>query len=134
MGPVVGGGRRGSRRALSPPDVPWLERSDPAGEAYDGIGEPDKARPELQSDLHHAGAAGDEQADKALSARFALAQMLAAAGRADDALAELESVRPLLVVAFGADSTHVRNLDKHIDRLGTLKEHSLSRRADELGR
>ena len=47
--------------------------------------------------------------------------MLAAAGRADDALAELESVRPLLVVAFGADSTQVRNLDKHIDRLGSLR-------------
>jgi hypothetical protein len=84
--------------------------------------------------VHHAGAAGEEEADKVLGARFALAQMLATAGRADDALAELESVRPLLVVAFGADSTQVRNLDKHIDRLGSLKEHSLSRGDDELGR
>jgi uncharacterized protein (DUF885 family) len=73
-------------------------------------------------------------ADKVLGARFTLAQMLAAAGRIDDALAELKSVRPFLAVAFGTDSTQVRNLDKHIDRLGSIKEHSLSRRDDELGR
>jgi hypothetical protein len=67
----------------------------------------------------------DEEADKVLGSRFVLAQMLAAAGRADDALAELESVRPLLAVAFGADSTQVRNLDKHIDRLRSLKRAQL---------
>ena len=121
-------------RYLAPSDAFVLDSSYHAGHAYAEIGEPDKALPQLRFYVHHARAAGDEEADKVLGARFALAQMLAAAGRADDALAELESVRPLLAVAFGADSTQVRNLDKHIDRLGSLKEHRLSRGDDELGR
>ena len=43
--------------------------------------------------------------------------MLAAGGYPDEALAELEAVRPLLADAFGPDSTQVRNLDKQIGRL-----------------
>lgn len=128
---VVG---RDYRRYLAPSDAFVLDSSYHAGHAYAEIGEPDKALPQLRFYVHHAGAAGDEEADKVLGARFALAQMLAAAGRADDALAELESVRPLLAVAFGADSTQVRNLDKHIDRLGSLKRAQLIPGDDELGR
>jgi tetratricopeptide (TPR) repeat protein len=128
---VVG---RDYRQYLAPSDAFVLDSSYHAGHAYAEIGEPDKALPQLRFYVHHASAAGDEEADKVLGARFALAQMLAAAGRADDALAELESLRPLLAVSFGADSTQVRNLDKHSDRLGSLKEHSLSRGDNELGR
>jgi hypothetical protein len=55
--------------------------------------------------------------------RFVIAQMLAGAGYPDEALTELEAVRPLLADTFGADSTQVRNLNKQIDRLGSVKEH-----------
>ncbi|MGH3669400.1 MAG: RhuM family protein [Pseudonocardiaceae bacterium] len=57
--------------------------------------------------------------------------------RASSPAAVLRAPRPrrrLLVVAFGADSTQVRNLDKHIDRLGSLEEHCSSRGDDEPGR
>ncbi len=128
---VVG---RDYRQYLAPSDAFVLDSSYHAGHAYAQIGEPDKALPQLRFYVRHAGAAEGEEADKVLGARFTLAQMLAAAGRIDDALAELKSVRPFLAVAFGADSTQVRNLDKHIDRLGSIKEHSLSRGDDELGR
>jgi hypothetical protein len=37
----------------------------------------------------------------------------------DEALAELQAVRPLLVETLGADSTQVRNLDKQAARLTT---------------
>jgi hypothetical protein len=50
--------------------------------------------------------------------RFVIAQMLATAGEVDEALAELEAIRPLLIEAFGAESTQVRNLNKQIGRLG----------------
>ena len=43
--------------------------------------------------------------------------MLAADGYPDEALAELQAVRPLLAEAFGPDSTQVRNLDKQAARL-----------------
>ena len=61
--------------------------------------------------------AGDEP-EKIRESRFVIAQMLAAAGRSEEASAELEAVRQLLAAAFGADSTQVRNLDRQIDRLG----------------
>jgi hypothetical protein len=41
----------------------------------------------------------------------------AADGYPAEALAELKAVRPLLVNAFGPDSTQVRNLDKQAARL-----------------
>jgi hypothetical protein len=45
--------------------------------------------------------------------------MLAAAGYPDEALSELQAIRPLLAEAFGADSTQILNLDKQIGRLGS---------------
>jgi hypothetical protein len=66
-------------------------------------------------------ASGDE-AHKILESRFVIGQMLAASGRPDDALAELEAVRPLLADAYGPDSTQVRNLAKHITRLRSVME------------
>jgi hypothetical protein len=55
-----------------------------------------------------------------LESRFVIAQMLAAGGYSDEALAEFQAVRPLLAHAFGADSIQVRNLDKQIERLGSV--------------
>jgi hypothetical protein len=54
---------------------------------------------------------------KVLEARFVTAQLLAADGYPDEALAELQAVRPLLADTFGPDSTQVRNLDKQAARL-----------------
>jgi hypothetical protein len=61
-------------------------------------------------------ASGDET-QKVLEARFVIAQLLAADGYPDEALAELQAVRPLPADAFGPDSTQVRNLDRQAARL-----------------
>ena len=63
-------------------------------------------------------ASGDE-ARKILETRFVIAQLLAAEGYLDEALAGLQAVRPLLAEAFGPSSTQVRNLDKQAARLKT---------------
>lgn len=107
---VVG---RDYARHLAPSDPLVLDSSYHAGHAYAEIGKPDKALPHLQFYLHHT----DGETDEVLGTRFVVAQMFAAAGRRDDALAELQAVRPLLAGAFGPDSTQVRNLDRHLDRL-----------------
>jgi hypothetical protein len=59
----------------------------------------------------------EDEAEKILESRFVIAQMLASTGHADEALAELEAIRPSLVRAFGAESTQIRNLDKQVSRL-----------------
>lgn len=110
---VVG---RDYRRHLDASDHLVLDCSYHAGHAYAEIGEPHKALPHLRFYAHHAD--GDDS-EKIIGTRFAVAQMFAAAGRRDDALAELQAVRPVLTDAFGPDSTQVRNLDKHLDRLRT---------------
>jgi serine/threonine protein kinase len=61
----------------------------------------------------------EDEARQMLQTRFVIAQLLAAEGYPDEALAELRQVRPLLVEAFGENSTQVRNLDKQADRLRT---------------
>jgi hypothetical protein len=60
---------------------------------------------------------GDDEAEKVLGSRFVIAQMLASGDYPDEALAEFQTVRPLLAAAFGASSTQVRNLDNQISRL-----------------
>ena len=57
------------------------------------------------------------EAHKVLDTRFVIAQLLAADGYTDEALAELNAVRPLLADTFGPDSVQVRNLDKQAARL-----------------
>jgi hypothetical protein len=47
------------------------------------------------------------------------ARLLAAEGYPDEALAELQAVRPLLVDTFGPGSIQIRNLDKQAARLST---------------
>ena len=61
--------------------------------------------------------AGGDEARKILETRFVIAQLLAAEGYPDEALAELHAVRPFLVQTFGPRSTQVRNLDKQAARL-----------------
>jgi tetratricopeptide (TPR) repeat protein len=117
---VVG---RDYRKHLPSTDAYVLDCSYHAGHAYAEIGKPDKALPQLRFYVHNADTSTDDDgAAKILESRFVIAQMLAAAGHPDEALTELEAVRPLLADAFGADSTQVRNLDKHIDRLGSVKD------------
>ncbi len=121
---VVG---RDYRRYLPPGDAYVLDCSYHAGHAYAEIGKPDKALPQLRFYVQNADtAAGGDEADRILESRFVIAQMLAATGHPDEALTELEAVRPLLADAFGAGSIQVRNLNKQINRLGSSKEDDLS--------
>lgn len=115
--------RRDYRRYLSATDPYVLDCSYHAGYAYAEIGKPDKALPQLRFYVQNADAsAGGDEADKILESRFVIAQMLAASGYPDEALTELEAVRPLLAHNFGANSTQVRNINKHISRLGSARE------------
>ena len=67
-----------------------------------------------------ASASADE-ARKILETRFVVAQLLAADGYPDEALAELQAIRPLLADAFGPGSVQVRNLDKQAARLAEAR-------------
>jgi serine/threonine protein kinase len=117
---VVG---RDYRRYLSATDSYVLDCSYHAGHAYAEIGNTDKALPHLRFYVQNADTSADEdEADKVLESRFVIAQMLGAAGYPDEALTELEAVRPQLVTTFGAHSTQVRNLNKQIGRLRSAKE------------
>ena len=134
------------RRYLPPNDMHVLDCAYHAGYAYAEIGKPGNALPQLRFYVLHASARAFGQASAARSAtasapvpewlstsawadgdeprkilktRFVIAQLLATDGHPDKALAELQAVRPLLAVAFGLDSTHVRNLDNQAARLKT---------------
>jgi hypothetical protein len=58
-----------------------------------------------------------EEAAKIVESRFVVAQLLAASGETEAAMAELHAVRPLLAAAYGQDSAQVRNLDNQAARL-----------------
>ena len=106
------------RRYFRPDDPDVLECAYLAGYAYAETGKPGKALPQLRFFIQNADAsASGGEAQKVLETRFVVAQLLAADGYPDEALAELQAVRPLLADAFGPDSTHVRNLDKQAARL-----------------
>lgn len=109
-------------RRLLPPDDPYvLECAYYAGHAYAEIGKPDKALPQLRFYIQNFDASADSEGpDKVLETRFVIAQMLATAGYADEALSELEAVRVLVEDAFGTASTQLRNLDKQIGRLRSI--------------
>ncbi len=107
---------RDYRRYFPPNDPDVLECAYLAGYAYAETGKAGKALPQLRFFVQNASASGGE-AQKVLETRFVIAQLLAADGYPDEALAELEAVRPLLADAFGPDSTQVRNLDKQAERL-----------------
>jgi hypothetical protein len=117
---VVG---RDYRRHLPPTDSYVLDCSYHAGHAYAEIGKSDKALPHLRFYVQNADTSADEdEASKILESRFVIAQMLAAAGYPDEALAELEAVRPLMADTFGSASTQVRNLEKQVNRLRLAQE------------
>ncbi|THV43016.1 serine/threonine-protein kinase [Glycomyces buryatensis] len=106
------------RKFLPPTDTYVLDCSYHAGHAFAETGKPEKALPHLRFYVQNADPGGnEEEAAKFRDSRFLVAQMLAATGRPDEALAEFEAVRPLLADAFGPDSTQIKNLDKHIERL-----------------
>jgi hypothetical protein len=108
------------RRYFRPDDPDVLECAYLAGYAYAETGKPGKPPPQLRFFIQNADAsASGGEAQKVLETRFVVAQLLAADGYPDEALAELQAVRPLLAAAFGPDSTHVRNLDKQAARLKT---------------
>ncbi|MEV8015304.1 protein kinase [Streptomyces sp. NPDC086554] len=109
---------RGYRKHLPPNDPLVLDCAYHAGHAYAETGKPDQALPQLRFYVQNTDAAlNSDTADQVRDSRFVIAHMLAASGYADEALAELEAIRPLLANAFGAQSTQVRNLDKQITRL-----------------
>jgi serine/threonine protein kinase len=108
------------RRYFRPNDPEVLDCAYHAGYAYAEIGKPGQALPQLRFYVQNAEtSAGGDEAHKVLETRFVIAQLLAAEGYPDDALAELRAVRPLLAEAFGPGSTQVRNLDKQAARLRT---------------
>jgi serine/threonine protein kinase len=107
-------------KRLSPDDSYVLDCAYHAGLAYAETGKPRKALAQLRFYVQNSNRAADEdEARQMLQTRFVIAQLLAAEGYPDEALAELQKVRPLLVEAFGENSTQVRNLDKQADRLRT---------------
>jgi serine/threonine protein kinase len=109
---------RDYRRYLAPADPVVLDAAYHAGHAYAEIGKSEKALPHLRFYVQNAVATSeDDTAERILESRYVIAQMLATEGKSEEAVAELESLRPVLCDAFGAESTQVRNLDKQISRL-----------------
>ena len=108
------------RRYFRPNDSEVLDCAYHAGYAYAEIGKPGQALPQLRFYVQNADmSAGGDEARKILETRFVIAQLLAAEGYLDEALAGLQAVRPFLAEAFGPSSTQVRNLDKQAARLKT---------------
>ena len=106
------------RKHLPPADPVVLDTAYHAGHAYAEIGKPHKALPQLRFYVRNVVVPPQgDTAEKVLESRFVIAQMLATEGRHEEAVEELESIRPLLRAAFGTASTQVRNLDKQIARL-----------------
>jgi len=117
---VLDAAGRDYRRYFPPGDPNVLDCAYHAGHAYAEIGKPGKALPQLRFYVQNADTAGGaDEARKVLETRFVIAQLLAADGYPDEALAELQAVRPLLADAFGPGSVQVRNLDKQAARLRT---------------
>ena len=85
------------RRYFPPNDPDVLDCAYHAGHAYAETGKPGKALPQLRFYVQNADTSADgDEARKVLESRFVIAQLLAADGYPDEALAELQAVRPLL--------------------------------------
>lgn len=105
------------RRGIENSHRTVLECAYHAGHAYAEIGAPLKALSHLRFYVQNVDADDPENAEQVLENRFVIAQMLAADDRAEEALAELEAVRPLFGAVYGDESTHVRNIERQIQRL-----------------
>ena len=117
---VLDAAGRDYRRYFPPDDPAVLDCAYHAGHAYAETGKPGKALPQLRFYVQNADtSAGGDEARKVLETRFVIAQLLAAEGYPDEALAQLQAVRPLLADTFGPGSVQVRNLDKQAARLRT---------------
>ena len=126
---VLDAAGRDYRRYFPPNDPNVL---DCAGHAYAETGKTRQALAQLRFYMRNAdtsagtaagtsagASASGDAARQILETRFIIAQLLAADGYPDEALAELQAVRPLLAETLGPDSTQVRNLDKQAARLKT---------------
>jgi len=94
-----------------------LECAYHAGHAFSQIGEPAGALAHLRFFIQNVDAHDPESSERVLESRFVIAQMLATDERTTEALAELEEIRPAFRAMYGADSIHLRNLERQIDRL-----------------
>lgn len=102
-----------------PGDQDVLESAYQAGVAYAETGKPAKALYQLLFYVEHAKTDEDPaELLQVLQTRFIIAQLRAADGHPDEALADLRAIRPSFVSVYGPDSTQVRNLDKQARRLG----------------
>jgi hypothetical protein len=121
---VLDAAGRDYRRYFRPDDSNVLDCAYYAGHAYAEIGKTRQALAQLRFYVRNTDAsAGGDEAHRILETRFIIAQLLAADGYPDEALAELQAVRPLLAETLGPDSTQVGNLDKQAARLKTLSRH-----------
>jgi hypothetical protein len=110
------------RRGLANSHRTVLECAYCAGHAYAEVGEQMKALAHLRFYVQNVCADVSEDTEQVLESRFVIAQMLALDDRAEEALAELETVRPAFAAMYGDESTHVRNIEKQIDRLRRLED------------
>ena len=88
-----------------------------AGHAFSQIGESAGALAHLRFFAQNVNAQDPESAERVLESRFVIAQMLATDERTTEALVQLEEIRPAFQALYGADSIHLRNLERQIGRL-----------------
>ena len=98
---------------MPPADEHVLECAYLAGSAFVELDDTAAALVQLRYFVHHT----DRGDERLLDTRFVIAQLLAAEGLLDEARAELAAVRPAFEQRYGPASVHVRNLDRHADRL-----------------
>jgi Serine/threonine protein kinase len=84
-----------------------------AGVSNAEAGRPEAALAHLTAFLSHTNTTDAVYID----ARYQRGLMLHAVGRTEEGIAELSGLLPLLVQQYGADSVHVRSLDRRIEQL-----------------
>jgi len=98
---------------MAPATEHVLECAYLAGHAYVELDDTADALVQLRYYVHHC--VRDDE--RLLDTRFVIAQLLAAENRLDEALAELQDLRPAFEQRYGPGSVHVRNLDRQANRL-----------------
>ena len=110
-------GREYRSGGLPPSHPRVLECAHHAGLAFAEIGETAAAMAQLRFFVQSVVPSDSENIESVLESKFVIAQMLATEGRSQEALVELEAVRPTFRTTYGDESVHVRNLDRQIERL-----------------